>query len=435
MTDNTLTLGCYVYVCLYVNTILVDAQAGGKGLLMAKRKAMSAEESCARYKMQLIPAKPRFVVKPKKYAYMLQGKGINALALLNQTMVDDALREGKEGVLKNGVGILFHTDNLVIHSRVQQVLCYIIQNYIANRSKKRCADKAGSSNKNNVCQQTTLFDDVDGSVQPETSNSNVPDFEDSSLLNDDKLAVEMTIADIAKVFDVNYRSAKRLVQTAVWTLYNLSVEWFEKNRTKTAEGYEEDGLYHVIRFLSELDIRYTEKYSKNRCYITGWGTVTVWLTPKFAAYLDKYAHRMWYPLALYKISPQYDSNAYPFGLKLALHVRMCHTNNIKVSLLLDSTTYITPYEFLGNKAKVHEKIIEPFTRGMNNLVKFGVLKYWYFYEPAAQKDLGNNLRLNYRYANFIKLLVYFEFVDYPEVDKVANPNSLLPATKKGKAAS
>ena len=415
---------------------------------MANRKSLTAEESCSRYKMQLIPAKPKYVVKPKKYAFMLQGKGINVLALLNQTMVDDAKNEGKEGVLKNGVAIFFHTDNLVIHSRVQQFLCYIIQTYIANRrrkaaeAKKALAKKTDSTDKKNDAIQTVLFDDVDETVLPDAINNVASEFEDSVLLNDDKLAVEMTIADIAKVFDVNYRSAKRLAQKAVWTLYNLSVEWFEKGRTKTAEGYEEEGIYHTIRFLSELDVRYIEKYRKNRCFVTGWGTITVWLTSKFAAYLDKQAHKMWYPLALYRISPQYDSNAYPFGLKLALHVRMCHTNNIKVPLLLDATPYITPYEYLGNKAKVHEKIIEPFERGLNNLVHYGVLKYWYFYEPVTQLDLGNKLRLNFRYANFVNLIVFFELVDYPEEVKSVNKNStnsivetkLLPGTTKGMAS-
>lgn len=31
MTDNTLTLGCYVYVYLYGNTFVVVVQADGKG--------------------------------------------------------------------------------------------------------------------------------------------------------------------------------------------------------------------------------------------------------------------------------------------------------------------------------------------------------------------------------------------------------------------
>lgn len=72
---------------------------------MGRRKPLTEEEACLRYGIAFIPAKPKFVVNPKKYAYMLQGKGINVLSLLNQSMVDQALKEHKDGVLKNDVSI------------------------------------------------------------------------------------------------------------------------------------------------------------------------------------------------------------------------------------------------------------------------------------------------------------------------------------------
>jgi len=392
---------------------------------MGRRKPLTEEEACLRYGIAFIPAKPKFVVNPKKYAYMLQGKGINVLSLLNQSMVDQALKEHKDGVLKNDVSIFFHTDNLVIHSRAQQFLYYIIQSYIKNRSKKSNVVKEPETSVDTAVEENSLFDSKGFAHNlPDVSGTDADSSVHDSLFNDDRLAVEMSFADIAKTFGLHsYRSAKQLAQKAVWTLYNLSVEWSEKKITnENADGYVEDNNYHAIRFLSELDVRYSKIYTKNRCFLNGWGTITVWLTPKFASYLDKYAHMMWYPLALYKASPKYDANAFPFGLKLALHMRMSRVNHINVLRLLESTPDIIPYTLLCNKGKVREKIIVPFERALNHLLDLRVITNWFYYDPLLGEKLCPSLPKGFRYKKFITLDVYFNLNDYSIPKSIVSAN-------------
>lgn len=362
--------------------------------MVASKNALKSEDWKKRYPgWTFVKRKPQFLVKGKRYAWMLQGKGINVLSVLTQPIVNDCLEHDEGGITRDGVTILFDASKLIVHDRAQQFLYYIILNFIEMVSGKAPGE-----------------------------------------LTDREREVTMSFADIAEAFGLKYHGAKKMAVLATRTLYNLSVEWTEKVVVQEEKKKLRKVRSFAMRFLE--DMRREETFEvcgeEPGFSLLVRGAITVMLTARFANYLLSNAHKMRFPVALFKISPQYEPNAFSFGLKIALHYRMNQdkerSNLIEIVTLIRSSGGMAPYEVVQRTRQFRRMIVIPFERALDHLVKYGVLKTWYYVDPVLGR-LDGRMDVGVNHNRFFSLDIYFELNDYPgchESAEESNPKESVP---------
>ena len=115
------------------------------------------------------------------------------------------------------------------------------------------------------------------------------------------------------------------------------------------------------------------------------------------------------------IDDRYNKSSYYFLTRLSEHVNMnCFKSNrdiISVQTLLNATPEIPTYDEVERGRHYRQQIIEPFERDMNALEKIGAIKWEYCHSnglPLTDDELEMS------YDIFIKLLIKFELIGYPE---------------------
>lgn len=318
----------------------------------------------------------------ERYSWLYQGKGINALAAINQAMVDEAVAGGQQGIVKDGVSVSFSpglsAKELILDDRTAQVFFYIIQIYAKNLGDAHCLT--------------------------------VEDMMRSRY-------VGIKVSEVARLFNMTVRGARKMLEKAIDTLYNLSVEW-EETEKHFVEGREINTVnkfrFRLLTRVNEFGIRFGQR-GKLRT-----GYVRVALEPDFARYLPT-ANGVWFPTALYGISPSRQPGAFGIGLKMVLHYRMNYYKKNKdvigVETLLSAATDIPNYNAIKSKGEISRRIMRPFIRALETLVEKGILVTWDFREPTTESVVPVDLvSAGIPYEDFRMLNVRFTLTEYPKLD-------------------
>lgn len=316
--------------------------------------------------------------RKERYSWLYQGKGINALAAINQAMVNSAVADGQTGVKKDGVSISFSSKELILDDRTTQVLFYIIQLYTKNLSENYSFDS-----------------------------------EDVMRLR----YVNIKVADVATLFGLTVRGARKMLRKAIDALYDLSIEWNETEK-RICEGKEIAVVNNYkFRLLTRVDERSVYAEGKEQSHV---GYIDVALEPDFARYLPT-ANGIWFSIALYGISPSRHPGAFGIGLKMVLHYRMNYfkrnKNVISVEALLSAASDIPNYEAIKAKGEISRRIICPFIRALDILVEKKVLFKWDFLEPNTAELISvDYVFKKLSYDGFRLLYVQFQLSEYPKID-------------------
>lgn len=143
---------------------------------------------------------------------------------------------------------------------------------------------------------------------------------------------------------------------------------------------------------------------------------------KFLRYLSSFAYIMPYPTKILSIDFRRNPNSYFIVRYLLLHHNMnyfkLNSNTISIKTLLEYVPTLPSY-FEVRKDKddghVRKRIIDPFERDLQFLKEFGILHDWTYSSPVS-----------YKYKSWIKSLISFTFVDYPNREK--SSKNVAPAT-------
>lgn len=334
----------------------------------------------------------------QRYAWLYQGKGINVLSTINQAMIDDAIENGRRGIEKDGVSILFSpemsTKETFLGDRTVQVLFYIIQIFAGNLKK------------------------LHGGIYKELRF--IPD-EDIMRSR----YVDIKISDVANLFKMTTHGARKMLNRAIDVLYELSLKWKED---KKCTHFGED-IYANAKFRFRLLTRVNEYniYSGDNKKLRS-GYIRVALEPDFARYLPT-ANGTWFPIALYEIAPSRHPGAFGIGLKMTVHYRMNrhkkNRNVLSVESLLNVATDIPSYDVIKNKGEISRRIIRPFVRALETLEEKNVLKKWEFIVPNTNIVVPVDYVLNKITYDEIKMInVHFSLLEYP---RIGQKKEVLPA--------
>lgn len=222
----------------------------------------------------------------------------------------------------------------------------------------------------------------------------------SILYIKENLVYTFSFTDIAESFGVTTEGAKPLAVSAATVLQHLTITAFwRKGRSNCYENCNVLQSYKV-----EID------------NVTRRGTISVMLGESFAVYLS-YMPVLWYPSTLFRVSPKKYPSAYVFGYKLVLNVKLnCgdgNQNRISVNSLLQATAEIPKKIFLDSRYKqVKKRIITPFIRDMDALIKYGTLNNWHF--EINGQPISVNERDTINHDLFLKAIVVYTLSDNPE---------------------
>ena len=205
------------------------------------------------------------------------------------------------------------------------------------------------------------------------------------------------------------KSAREQLNTAIRTLYGISLEWDETeyNRPEGKSRTVKETVHHATRIVEHIATREGGNPVRR-------GEAEIQLTYSMAEYLSK-AYIMPYPSALFAINTQYHPYSIPFCWKLCSLYNMNYgkptQGRTTVETLLRAAKGIPRYETLASKGKIWERIISPFDRDMKELVERGILSdYYYFDDMGARVD--NIAELNY--LTFSGLNIWYELKGYPD---------------------
>ena len=317
--------------------------------------------------------------RSEKYAWLYQGKGINILSAIGQNMVDEAVANEHNSIMKEGVLVSFSSKNLVLDDRTIQVLFYIIQTYVKKNNK------------------ASFF-----------TNINILE----------RYCVELKITDVADVFNLTVRGTRKMLDRAINSLYELSVDWEEKRKVSTVDG-DSVQIFDRYRFRLLSHINVHDENDSDGCFRSG--IIRVALAPEFSRYLLNSANGIWFPVALYSLSPSRYPASFAIGLKLILHFRMnyykANRNYINVETLLSATTSIPNYLAIKNRGEISRRIYRPLIRAMDALVSEGVISEWSFINLYTESEVSPGHVLNkMNYKEFKILSINFKISDYPKTD-------------------
>ena len=115
-----------------------------------------------------------------------------------------------------------------------------------------------------------------------------------------------------------------------------------------------------------------------------------------------------FPLQAFAIDLKHQALAYCFCRRLVLHQNMnyfkSNANSITVKALIDSVSLLPNYhEIISGAKQVTLRIIQPFEKALNSLVKLDILSNWNYQENLQKKN----------YGEWSNATVLFKFNDFP----------------------
>ena len=205
------------------------------------------------------------------------------------------------------------------------------------------------------------------------------------------------------------KSAREQLNTAIKTLYGISLEWDEKewNKPEGKAYHRKETVHHATRIIEHIATREGGNPVRR-------GEAEIQLTYSMAEYLSK-AYIMPYPSALFAINTQYHPYSIPFCWKLCSLYNMNWgkptQGRTTVETLLRAAKGIPRYETIAHRGNIYDKIIRPFDRDMQELVERGILSGYYYYDDMGAR-VDNIAELNY--LTFSGLNVWYELSGYPD---------------------
>lgn len=208
-------------------------------------------------------------------------------------------------------------------------------------------------------------------------------------------------------------TARKQLNEAVNTIYNLSLDWSEK-RYGTPEGKKKKTLEekkYSIRILDSKSETISENPVKN-------GAVEVIFTYEIAEYLARRSSFiMWYSEDILKINSKLNPHSY-YMMRLFLehnnrNIAGKNANRVSVKTLIDACPDLPLYDDVMQKYQGHitQKIIDPIERDLDALVKkYKILKNWQYCNSNGA-PLTKGQLYQYDYDTWIKWLIEFEFPD------------------------
>lgn len=224
-------------------------------------------------------------------------------------------------------------------------------------------------------------------------------------------AVRISLDDYMKACKVkDKKSAREQLNTAIFALYGVSLEWDETeyNKPEGKSRKVKEKVHHRMRITDHTITREEGNPVRN-------GIAEVRLSFDMAEYLSG-SYIMPYPSALLTINTKYHPYSFPLGWKLCALYNMNYDNPERrnwttVSTLLRAAKGIPRYETIAHRGNIYDLIIKPFDRDMQELVSAGVLSSYHYETPAGVKLNGIG---GLDYQEFSALYVYFELKGYPD---------------------
>lgn len=212
--------------------------------------------------------------------------------------------------------------------------------------------------------------------------------------------------------------ARRRVKEDLEALYNISMEWTERSGRQTKD-------YLKMRIITQQGIK--------------GGNIVVEFSPQMADYLT-HAYIMQYPKELLRVDER-NPATYFIGRKLLQHHSMDSNqrkgtaNIIGVKTLLACCEDIIPSysQVMRGDRHVAQRIITPFENALDALSAEGIIQWHYCNsksEPLAQAQLNQM-----EYDIFVKLFIHFEALNAPCVaarieNAGAEPHPSVRKTRK-----
>lgn len=125
-----------------------------------------------------------------------------------------------------------------------------------------------------------------------------------------------------------------------------------------------------------------------------------------------------FPLQAFAIDLKHQALAYCFCRRLILHQNMNYfknnSNSITVKALIDSVSLLPNYhEIIIGARQVSLRIIQPFEKALNSLVKLDILISWHYQENLRKKT----------YEEWNNATIFFKFNNFPTRNIPATKNS------------
>lgn len=375
--------------------------------------------------------------KRNSYLKTLQGKGINAISALSTRGIRKSYEEkynkmmtvgGEQGTLpgfedkiqaevtveKSDVTfVINHPMNHAFNGRTEQVLWYLI--YRLTHAIKPWSSTPGDMAE---CRKIKLF-----------------------------------LNEMCGTFGLkDAKSAKETLESALWTLRDTEIRWTEQ-RYQKVEGSSGKGkpvgtvkwtapIISKIGIGEDFEPQEPKKLPAAGAADDGTGTdettqqaeengkkklknpvafrrgyLIVELSEALTENLVTNNYTMYIPERVFLINPTYYRNSVSLAFKLMDHynqnINSKNKHTLTVSTLMEYAQDLPTYdEVINNGKHVYQQIIRPFIRDLLYLQEFGILKDCYFYEDIKTPIPKDELK-NYKYDDFIKLKVHFEFLQHP----------------------
>ena len=188
------------------------------------------------------------------------------------------------------------------------------------------------------------------------------------------------------------KTARKQVKDELNTLYNISLEWTEKNGK-----HEKD--FAKTRLCDSVGIKK--------------GVILFNLTPAFFTYL-KNTPVMPYPPQLYRINSKYNPHSFFFLRKIAEHKNMNYSKSnadiIAVKTLLNASPEMPKYKDIAKGGEITRRIIDPFERDMDALEDTITWEYCH----KNGHPLTNEETETFTYELFETLLIKISWKKYPD---------------------
>lgn len=188
------------------------------------------------------------------------------------------------------------------------------------------------------------------------------------------------------------KTARKQVKDELNTLYNISLEWTEKNGK-----HEKD--FAKTRLCDSVGIKK--------------GVILFNLTPAFFTYL-KNTPVMPYPPQLYRINSKYNPHSFFFLRKIAEHKNMNYSKSnadiIAVKTLLNASPEMPKYKDIAKGGEITRRIIDPFERDMDALEDTITWEYCH----KNGHPLTNEETETFTYELFEALLIKITWKKYPD---------------------
>lgn len=211
---------------------------------------------------------------------------------------------------------------------------------------------------------------------------------------DNHLKITMSFEDIAKDFGMSLQATKPMVVQAVDFLYDLDIyaQW-QRGRNKVFRR-----AHAVASYEAEINP------------VTRKGFITIVIDKVFAKFMS-YMSVMQFPTNLWKVPPKNHTAAYQFAYYMLLNLKMNFKKRnrdcVFVQKLLACTVAIPKETSLGSAKQYRQRIMAPFVRELDLLMKFGILSNWQFVHNDTVVLHDEIIFMNYK--EFIKSKVIYSF--------------------------